>query len=224
MAVTALADHALHGPHGEFRLALEHDHDLATVRARPVEHEEIREPRHRDAEIRPRLVRPMVLQRPAATTDDAEAGEVVRRLEPGRHNDDIDGSLLALGVDDARAGHRRHGAGDQLHVVLLERGIEGAGEDRPLARIGIRRRDRLAQVRAIGELAVDVAEAELVAGLVDLGARPVEAAAPQALLQQVLQPPSLPPAAPRLGEGGARSSVRSRSPLGMIHPGSRWNT
>ncbi len=108
-----------------------------------------------------------------------------------------------FGVDDAGGGHRRHRPRYQLDVLLLERGIEGAGNDGPLAGIGVLRRHRLAQVGSVGELAGDVVEAELLAGLVELGAGTVELPPPQGLLEHVLQPPALPRAPPRLGESGA---------------------
>ena len=97
-------------------------------------------------------------------------------------------------------GQRSHGARDELDVVLLERGIEGAREDRPLARIRVPRRDGLAQVRPVGELALDVVEAELPARFVRLGAGPVQAPAPQAPLQQVPLAPALPAPAPGMAE------------------------
>ncbi len=91
----------------------------------------------------------------------------------------------------------------ELDVVLLERAVERAGDDRTLAGIGVLRRDCLAQIRTVGELAVDVGQAELPAGLVGLGPRPVEVSAPQALLQQVPLPPTFPPPRPRSRERGA---------------------
>ena len=76
------------------------------------------------------------------------------------------------------AGHRGDGPGDQLHVLLLERGIEGGGDDRPLARIRVRRRHRLAQVGTVGELAVDVARGRSCSRVgVGLRAGPVEMSA-----------------------------------------------
>ena len=129
------------------------------------------------------LLRPMLLQCPSIATDDAEAAQIVGGLEARGHHQDVDGSLGPVGVDDAGTRHRPNGARNQRHVRLLQGAIEGAGEDGAFAGIRIRRRDRLAKVRAVGELALDVGEAELPAGLVGLGARTVETATPQTLLQ-----------------------------------------
>ena len=170
-----------------------------------------------------RLARPVFLERPAVTTNDAEAGEVVRRLEAGGHDDDVD-ARSDPSASTMPSRHRRDGARDQLHVLLLERGIERAREDRPLAGVRVLRRDGLAQVGAVGELAVDVVEAELPARLVGLGAGPVEMPAPQAPLQQVPLPPAVRRRRHGLAKAARSSSVKSRSPLGMTHPGSRWNT
>src|SRR5437773_861824 len=59
---------------------------------------------------------------------------------------------------------------------------------------------RGAQIGTVCEAALDVVEAELLAGFVDLGARPVQLAAPQRLLERVELAPSLPPAPPRSSE------------------------
>ncbi len=88
-----LADHALDRTHGVLGLTLEHDHDLAAVGTGPVEHEEVRERRHGDAEKRARLSRPVLLERSTAAADDGQAREVVRGLETCRHDDDVDGAL-----------------------------------------------------------------------------------------------------------------------------------
>src|SRR5262249_55570531 len=112
-------------------------------------------------------------------------------------------ALYAVRIDDPGAGHRLHGLRHQLDVLLLERGIEGAGQDRPLAGIGILRRDGFAQVRAVGELARDVVEADPLARLVGAGAGPVGVPAAQVLLHHELEPPALRVAPPRARERGA---------------------
>src|SRR5205085_4273106 len=139
-----------------------------------------------------------VVQGLSTAADDTNTREIVGGLEPGGHHDDVDRALRTVGVDESGGRYRGHRAGDQLDVVLLERGVEGAGEDGPLAGIRIRRCDGGAQVRPVGELAVDVVEAELPARLVDLRTGPVEMPAPQAAFQEVALPPPLPPAPPRL--------------------------
>ena len=136
-AVTRSRRMRLHRAHGVLRLALEHGDDLAAVGARAVQHEEVGEPGHGDAEERVRFAGPVLVERPAVAADDLQAGEVVRGLEPGRHHEDVDLALDAVDVDDPGGGHRRHGRGDELDVGLLERGIERGREDRPLPRVRV---------------------------------------------------------------------------------------
>ena len=52
------------------------------------------------------------------------------------------------------AGHGRDRVRHELDVVLLERAVERAGDDRTLAGIGVLRRDGLAEIRTVGELAL----------------------------------------------------------------------
>src|SRR5262245_49552621 len=158
-------------------------------------------PGHGDAEVGARLARPALVQQPAPSTHDPESGQVVRRLEPRRHHDDVDATLDSIGVDDAGAAHGGHGPWHQLHVVPLERGVERARDHRPLPRVRVARRHRLAQVGTIGELAGDVVAAELLARVVDPRPGPVAPPVPQRLLQHEPLSRALEPPSPRLGVG-----------------------
>ena len=115
------------------------------------------------------------------------------------------------------------GARDELDVLALERRIERRREDQALAPVGIRRRDRRREVGPVGELAVDVAAAELLLVGVDLRARPVG--------------PRHARGSSRPATAGARRSKRHRSGGGVPpapracsrarlsaspNPGSRW--
>ena len=112
----------------------------------------------------------------------------------------------------ARDGRNR--ARHKFDVLFLERSVEGARDDRPLAGIGILRRHRLPQIWPIGELPVDVRAAELLARGVGLGAGPVEVPAPQALLQHVPLPPPFSPA--------RRTFVVGQVALALGHDPSRF--
>src|SRR6185436_20695136 len=99
------------------RLPLQQRHDLAAVGAGPVENEEVRELGHGDAEERARLAVPVLAQGAAAASDDLDAGEVVRRLEPGGHHEDVDLALHAVDVDDASGRHRLDRAWHELDAL-----------------------------------------------------------------------------------------------------------
>ena len=155
----------------------------------------------------------------------AQAREVVRGLEAGGHDDDVDLALDAVGVDDAGRGHRRDRPRHELDVLLLERGVEraarrsaacrdtGTSASPPRAgRVGRRTCGRCSRGRTASRAALR------------LGAGPVELPPPEALLQHPLQPPAFPRAATAWRSAARSSSVKSRSPLGMTQPGSRWNT
>src|SRR5205807_10389159 len=121
------ADHAPGGSHRVLGLALEGHHQFAAVGTRAVQHEEVGEPGHGDAEVGAWLVTPVVSKDAAVTAHDLHAGEVVRRLETGGHDDHVDGALDPVGVDDPGGSHRGDGRGDEGHVLLLERRVEGRG-------------------------------------------------------------------------------------------------
>ena len=143
----------------------------------------------------------MVSKDAAVTAHDLHAGEVVRRLETGGHDDHVDGALDPVGVDDPGGSHRGDGLGDEGHVLLLERRVEGRSHHRSLAGVRVGGCDGFPEVGAVLEDAVDVAPAECLALRVRLGARSPEGAIPEVLLQHPALAPALSPARPSLGEG-----------------------
>src|SRR6185369_17677154 len=60
------------------------------VRAGAVETEEVREARHRDPQVRARLVAPALAQPLAPAPDDVHRPQESVRVEPGREDDDVD--------------------------------------------------------------------------------------------------------------------------------------
>src|SRR5205085_2191026 len=94
------------------------DHD---VRVRTVEAEEVREPRHRHADIRACVALPMFVQVDAVASRDRHRGQEFRGLEPGPVDDDVD--VVRDAVDGDNAGRRdlAYRVGDELDVLALQR-------------------------------------------------------------------------------------------------------
>jgi hypothetical protein len=117
----ALAHHVLDRAPGIGGLVAQVHRDLAAVGAGPVQHVEVGERRHGDAEERAGFTVPVLVERFSLAADDLEMGEVVRRLEPRREDEHVDHALDTVGVDDAAWSNRRHGPRHQLHVRLLQK-------------------------------------------------------------------------------------------------------
>ena len=165
------------------------------------------------------------LERPARAADDLQAREVVRRAgtrspSRGRRSSRSTPSTSTIPVRR----HRRDRLRDELDVGLLERGVEGRGEDRPLARVRVRRGDGLAQVGAVLEAP----------GRCSRGRTGVRTAFSFVSTRKILPPQMFFSSSHFSRRRSCRrrhgfenvlrsSAVKSRSPLGMTQPGSRWN-
>ena len=92
------------------------------VRARPVQAEEVREVLHRDAEVRGRLVAPLLAEDGTVAAGDVHRPEEVVVAEPGGVTDDVGGTEGAVDGDHA-VGHDALDAGaHELDVVLPQAG------------------------------------------------------------------------------------------------------
>ena len=116
-------------------LAFEHvdDRVAAEVGVRPVEHEEVREPGHGDAEVGLSPVPPGLPQRPAAAAGHLHRGEELRGTEAGAVDDHVGGVGRAVGGDHAVRDDPLDPLGDQLHVRPGQGRVPVVGEHHPLA-------------------------------------------------------------------------------------------
>ena len=90
--------------HHVAHLALREPDDAAVdddVRVRPVEHEEVREAGHGDAEVGAGVAVPALVEVDAAAADDLHRREELRRLEAGAVEQHVELVQLAVDRDDA---------------------------------------------------------------------------------------------------------------------------
>ena len=74
---------------GGATLVFDHRQDRADVRVGPVDHEQVREPRCRDAEIRERAIVPGISNSLTIATDDIDRGQVLGGGKTSRHDNGI---------------------------------------------------------------------------------------------------------------------------------------
>ena len=106
---------------------------MAEVRVGAVEHEEVREARDADAEVRLRAVLPDLLQQPAVGPRDLHRHEERRALEAGGDDDDVHGAGAAVAGHDRVLGHALDRAHHDLDVVPVERLVVVVGDEDALA-------------------------------------------------------------------------------------------
>ena len=126
-------------PHDVLDLVLDHREDRAVVGVGPVQHEQVREPGGRDAQVRLRAVVPRVVDAATVATDHVDRRQVLRRREAGREDDRVDLAVDAVLGDDTVRGDARDRLGDELQVGLVERRVVEVREQRPLAAVRVRR-------------------------------------------------------------------------------------
>ena len=141
------------------------DHDVGV---RAVEAEQVGKARDRDAEIRPGVTCPLLVQIESVTTRDPHRRQEVRGLITGAVDDDVDIVLMAVRHQDSRRVDLAERIGDQLHVVALERACPDAvvAHD-PLRADRIVGRHLFEQVGPVAELIVVVLEQHLAGEVVD---------------------------------------------------------
>ena len=136
---------------------------------RPGDREQVGEPGHRDAEVRPRPGGPLRGERYPVPVPDVDRGQRTgHRVEAGREDDGVE---LVLGRRRAEPGlgelgQRRLAQVDQVHVRPVERLVVAGVEARPLGAERERaRRQRLGHLRVVHDRA-DLGPDELGRGLV----------------------------------------------------------
>jgi hypothetical protein len=124
-------------------LALQHVDDgvVAEVGVRTVQHEEVREARHRHAQVAGRAVRPGRVQVDAAPAHDPHRREEARRRETGAVDDDVGRMHAAIAGLDALWPDARDPLGDQFHVRPAEGGQVIARQQDALAADRVIRRE-----------------------------------------------------------------------------------
>ena len=106
-------------------LALDHHQDAAVddeVGVGSVEHEEVGEVGHSDAEVGPGVAAPLLVELDAAAAEDAHRGDEVRGGEARAVDEDVGRVLDAVGRAHARRGDGGERRRDELDVVAGERG------------------------------------------------------------------------------------------------------
>src|SRR6185436_15665617 len=93
---------------------------MGEVRARAIEAEQVRKARHGDAEIRARLVPPLLAKRHARAADDLHRPEEAVRVKSRREDDDVDRVLAAAGAAHVVGRDLAYAVGHEIDVLALE--------------------------------------------------------------------------------------------------------
>ena len=139
------------------------------VRVRPVEAEQVREARHRDAEVRPSVAVPLLVQVDAGPTGDLHRRQEGGGLESRAVDEHVDLVFASVGRADASRCDLGDLLADQFDVVALERPRPDAVvAQHPLRPGWIGRGDRRKQVGPVGELDLQIRLEDHAAELVGL--------------------------------------------------------
>ena len=125
----------LQRPYHVVRLRLEHeDHAVGThVGVGPVQHEQVREARHRHAQVGVCAVAPTLVQCGTVLSHHLDLAQIVRRGVSRCADDHVDVEFAAVLGDQRPGPQGSRRAGDHLDVGPGERGNEVRGEHQPLA-------------------------------------------------------------------------------------------
>ena len=162
--------------HHVAHLALGEPDDAAVdddVRVRPVEHEEVREARHGDAEVGAGVAVPAPVEVDAVAADDLHRRQELRRLEAGAVEEHVELVQLAVDGDDALGHDLLDARRRQRDVVAVQRrGPRAVVDDDPLGRRRVLRQRLLQQVGPLRVLRHERLGQQLAQHVVALADRP----------------------------------------------------